>query len=197
MTIRTKADVQIHIDGYAGPGVPAFNVKMRRYVDDLPESEWADVRADLGLTATDFGWAWCQAHMTIEEIQRWTDEAATGNYDAFAEQITETFPGATCNTEGRSGGWVIVNGLPDIESWDAVMLAKWRKLDRIADEYVADVPRETAWLIGANRYEAELSAFSHAEERRNDLLADAATDRETYTRQRNADDDARGAFVSP
>lgn len=54
----------------------------------------------------------------------------------FWEQVqdvaNEIFP---CDTKvysaGRSGGWVVVWGLPDISYWDAIDLAKWRKFERI------------------------------------------------------------------
>ena len=43
---------------------------------------------------------------------------------------------------GRSSGWLIVEGLPEFETWDAVMLAKWRSFENKIDQLVEDL---TSW----------------------------------------------------
>jgi hypothetical protein len=39
------------------------------------------------------------------------------------------FPGekVTVDCQGRSGGWLVVLGLPPVEEWDAVMVSRWNK----------------------------------------------------------------------
>lgn len=43
--------------------------------------------------------------------------------------FARAFPGIDLQvgSTGRSGGWLIVIGLPDVSGWDAVMLRKWQK----------------------------------------------------------------------
>lgn len=42
------------------------------------------------------------------------------------------FPGhdVTVHCEGRSGGWLIVNGLPEIDEWDAILVTCWNKFQK-------------------------------------------------------------------
>lgn len=173
MTIRTKADVLTHRDGWAGPQLPALNVKMRRYVTDLTDAEWETARADAGLTWSDFGPAWIAAHMTDEQVQTWIDIAADDAREMFANDAAEV--DVTIESEGRSGGWLTIRGMGHIDEWDAIALGKYRKLSRWAAEYVAAIPQMTAVLIGMNVYDGEIERFAKIEERRNDVLADAVT----------------------
>lgn len=39
--------------------------------------------------------------------------------------------------DGRQGGWLYVTGLPPIETWDAVVLAKWARFQRDVEADVA------------------------------------------------------------
>lgn len=45
-------------------------------------------------------------------------------------------PRAKVWSAGRSGGWLVVEGLPPVESWDAVQLGKWA---RFAKDVAADI----------------------------------------------------------
>ena len=57
--------------------------------------------------------------------------------------------------DGRSGGWLVVTGLPDIEEWDAVQLSKWRKFERYARDLADYVMAEMISLLYINDYEWE------------------------------------------
>lgn len=52
------------------------------------------------------------------------------------EELAQSIFGAGVRTfsEGRSSGWLVVQGLPEVESWNAVVLSKWRKLMRLVGE---------------------------------------------------------------
>ena len=60
--IKSKADVTTYHSG-----TPELNVKMSRFVNDLPETEWASVRADLGLEETGL-----DRVLAVEWPDRWT-----------------------------------------------------------------------------------------------------------------------------
>lgn len=55
---------------------------------------------------------------------------------------------------GRQGGWLVVDGLPGVESWDAIELARWarfaKSVEQIRDEAY---PYAFLWNLGANVYE--------------------------------------------
>ena len=46
------------------------------------------------------------------------------------ELVKDIFPEGTMYQSGRSGGWLTVHGLPDVDGWDATMVARWSKLER-------------------------------------------------------------------
>lgn len=56
--------------------------------------------------------------------------------DAMQVECKEIYPDAKMYSKGRSGGWLAVHGLKDVESWNAVDLSKWAKLERITRENV-------------------------------------------------------------
>jgi hypothetical protein len=58
-------------------------------------------------------------------------------------------------SEGRCGGWAIVDGLPDFESWDAVLLARWAKFARVARSLADNIPTQMVALLEINDWERE------------------------------------------
>lgn len=150
-----KDDVQTRFQGYDIDGVPrrlpCLNVKVHNYVT---EQVVAAVRGELGLDAG-YTLEWFDNYYE-DQGRDWVFEMAcqdgweTAKYDAeevFAGRRVEVF------SEGRSGGWLVVDGLPPIESWDAIMLGKWAKFARYVKGVVDDIPYQMAWLVGANAYE--------------------------------------------
>ncbi len=75
--------------------------------------------------------------------------------EMFWEQIGDTaeyhFGDVNIWSAGRSGSWLVVEGLPNIDSWDAVQLAKWRKFER---EVKAEVKHITSFEAFADAIEA-------------------------------------------
>lgn len=73
-------------------------------------------------------------------------------------------------SEGRSGGWCVVHGLPEIEEWDAIALGRWARFEKgvklIADE---EYPYQFVWNLAVNVFEPI------REERRNAYPAPAYT----------------------
>jgi hypothetical protein len=54
------------------------------------------------------------------------------------------------STEGRSGGWLVVEGLPDVDTWGAKLLQTWKEFVDFCNTLVADIPRSMAWDVLAN-----------------------------------------------
>ena len=139
----TKDDVEMHREGYGFTRTPAINVKY--YGRGIDPDRVADrlgcspQRAELCLE---------YAGETLCEMF-WEDAEDTAR-DIFGDKSLKVY------SEGRSGGWLVVKGLPDIEYWDAIMLGKWRSLEvRLQNEvkylgefdYVIDLIETNEWHV--------------------------------------------------
>ena len=73
------------------------------------------------------------------------DKAAGYAFDSACEQFWENIPDVAreifgpCRvySDGRSGGWLVVHDLPDVDTWDAVMLSKWAKFSKAVKSEIA------------------------------------------------------------
>lgn len=150
----TKQDVEFHSDGYGQTAHPAVNVKVRNFGNNKGVSECGAVMAAFK----------CSEAVAEKACEFAFDSACRAFWDGAQDVADEAFGKGVAKVyqEGRSGGWLVVHGLPDLESWDAVMLGKWRKFER---EIKADVADHTSWeyaedAIRANRW-AEEGAFQY------------------------------------
>jgi hypothetical protein len=73
----------------------------------------------------------------------------------FAQTLADdTFgAGAKVWSAGRSSGWCVVDGLPDVDSWDAIALGRWARFARDVRAIADDLPYQTFWGIAANVYD--------------------------------------------
>ena len=119
MARYTKEDVRFHSDGFGRRAHPAVNVKAHRFVsaDDVVDR---------------YG---C-AESTAEKALEYTFEMHSESFwDQAPEELDYFFGerhGLKVYQEGRSGGWLIVDGLPPIEEWDAIALSKWARFEKWA-----------------------------------------------------------------
>lgn len=149
--IRTKEDVMLHSRGYGGFAVPSVNVKVyggpeegwrafREYEPDADPrftEEWVEENVgENGLNEVFWmvcGWGWEDLQMIAEEV--WGDWVKV-------------------YAEGRSGGWACVDGIDnDVDNWDAVDLAKWRRFARMARVEADDIPYRMISSIYINEFE--------------------------------------------
>ncbi len=122
-----KSDVETHRE-YNRESRPAINVKV---YDPFP---WAKLAAHFGVdrdsreleTAVQYCFESAQEQFW-ESAQDSLDFAFCGD-DANGNTRKSGF---TVYSEGRCGGWLVVDGMPDIETWDAIMLGKWAKFCRL------------------------------------------------------------------
>lgn len=174
-----KSEVQLnyHDDGH---GCPCLNVKVNypigvawRALAERVESEegmpgfadWFDALPDDGSAAQ---WAFdaaCESGADAAvEMAGEIFGAAFGQYDHKHRRVFQT---------GRSGGWLYVEGLPDVETWDAVQLAKWARFARVCEEIVDGIPFDGTVLLALNTYAAQCEAFAEAERMAETVAADA------------------------
>lgn len=80
--------------------------------------------------------------------------ACEDHFEFARDQATENFfakyPNAKVFTAGRSGGWLVVTGLPEVSAWDADLLKNWHEFETFCKGVVDDIPRAMAWQVLAN-----------------------------------------------
>lgn len=124
----SREDVQTHRLGYGSDRAPAVNVKNYAYIPaHLVTDKFgcSEARAETALR-----YAWESACETF-----WDMDAPQIVEDAFGKHVK-------FYSEGRSGGWLVVIGLPPVDEWDAIALGKWRSFE-------ARVRREVEYLTSA------------------------------------------------
>lgn len=110
----TKNDVETHSASYYAPYYPAVNVKVRNFPTYKIQDHYnlTDEQAE----------ELCNIAFEAAQEFFWYDIAPMIADDKFDDNVK-------IYSAGRSSGWLIVDGLPPIESWDAVILAKWRSFE--------------------------------------------------------------------
>lgn len=131
----SKNGVQLHSEGY-GRGRPAINVKV--YNLNWPLEELG-VSEGIAEQAGQLAFESAQVHFWNEDAPELASECL-GDVEVFSE--------------GRSGGWLVVEGLDDPETWDAEQLANWDKFEAGIEDLIRDL---TNWQdvkenIEANRW---------------------------------------------
>ena len=147
--IRTKDDVvRCYHEKRMDVDVPHVNVKVRRGLEDVRFE--GDCEIPDGLTVE-----WIRANISEDELNDLFWQTCQNEWEMLQQDAEEIFgDGVEVNAGGRSGGWACVTGLEDIESWDAVMLAKWKKFARYAGEYAKGIPEQMVYSIAANEWDA-------------------------------------------
>jgi hypothetical protein len=155
MTRRTysRDDVDTYYT-WSRERLPSINVKTSGYGW---EKEAARVAADNDVPG--FTSEWCEANIsedTANALWEWAIESGREDIANDADLVYEDTPWSPkCSYDGRSGGHLVVDGLPDLDEWDAVLLGKWRRFERYVRAIVDDQGYRMADMAWANMYEAE------------------------------------------
>jgi hypothetical protein len=163
----SKEDVRFHSD-YGRTSHPAVNVKV----------PWVqDYDALARKVAEDNGYIGREVEMFVEFFDAYRDRAdmdgSDWTWDAAIEQAWEQLQedareyvwhdrNVKVYSEGRSGGWAIVEGIPDFDSWDAIELGRWHRFERIARAYADDVPYSQLTLLCINDFEQHMRELPSA-----------------------------------
>lgn len=137
---------------------PMVNIKV--HDTDLPEGE------EFGALVSEFDLDPRLARLSHDELRTLIDKyiesdddggvfyaACESNFElAESDAKDQYFPGYNIKvyTEGRSGGWLVVEGLPDVDSWGPDLLTAWHEFEKCCQGLVDDVPRAMAWHVLAN-----------------------------------------------
>ncbi len=140
-----KTDVQTHaVNNYYGPQLPAVNVKCHGsgYGNEVQEK----FNCTEEVTERALQWQWETAcEMFWEYVQEWARECFGTGVKVWSA--------------GRSSGWAVVEGLPDLEDWDAIQLGKWTKFAKMCSREIVHLTSKEVVIedIKANRWAEENS----------------------------------------
>jgi hypothetical protein len=171
----SRDDVETHSDG-CRPSNPAVNVKVYGSVEDAWAEFVKDEQPDEGFTLE-----WIRENLSDEHLDAIFWRTCENEFEYLTNYATRDedaiFPAATygrvsIEQEGRSGGWAVVHGLPDIEEWDAILLARWRKFERVAKDIAASIMVNVLSSVYINEWEWQRD---EAEERERAANHDIAT----------------------
>ena len=122
-----KTDIETHSDNGYGAGYPSVNVKVYHVGCDTSDviamfPTCSEAQAEKALE-----YAFTSACESFWDYWAGSDNAGIGENSEYAY-----FPGEKLRvySSGRSGGWLIVQGLPPVEDWNAVMVNRWNKFQK-------------------------------------------------------------------
>jgi hypothetical protein len=149
-----REDIDTHGIGYYGRSLPAVNVKVYKGPLDLDDATWETVRSEAGVDQR-FDREWVETNVSDSLMDSLFWDTCQWNFEQIETDAEEIFGayGVTVHHEGRSGGWAVVEGLPDIDEWDAILIAKWGKFERWAKLIAADVPYSMLVGIAINEFQ--------------------------------------------
>jgi hypothetical protein len=144
---------------------PHVKVKVYRGLEDV-RFPLEDAPAGLNLE-------WIRANVSEDAGNELFWRACESEWEMLQQDADEIFgAGVKVEAGGRSGGWACVTGLEDIESWDAVMLAKWRRFAKYAEAYAKGIPEQMVYSLACNEWEqAEANAQEEAGLHRDPVMA--------------------------
>lgn len=165
-----KSDIQYHGTTPSGHNrLPAVNVKCSLFSGDFTDDKLRPPAVDvLGEDRVDEFLEWWHAQeadvvgtgfypdSALDKlINTWWGMACQQGWELLQEQAEQAFPDHDVKTwsEGRSGGWCVVDGLPPVRTWDAIMVSRWARFVKWCGEVVADIPYQITWMIAVNIFE--------------------------------------------
>lgn len=139
-----KTDVEIsYHQGHHG--CPMVNVKVYRGIESvrLPHSDFPGLTREYVDSLDE----------EKELLWAWESATETGWEDVKSDAEEVFGSGVKVWSAGRQGGWCVVEGLPDVDTWDAIMLGKWSRFAKGARAVADDVPYHMLDYIYFNVYE--------------------------------------------
>lgn len=141
-----KDDVSFR-DGYA-----CVNIKVPwRSLDTVVSELRGDGEIPETLTTE-----WIEENISEERLNAIFWFVCESEFEYFTDYAAEIMPGTTFHQDGRSGGWAVSNHSEyEVEGWDAIALAKWSKIERVARQIACGVYGQVVLSIYLNEYAPE------------------------------------------
>lgn len=147
MTTKTHI-VTVRRDG--ARTLPAVNVKIRKSFADLTPAQWIELREsaeDLSIGHTQrFDLSWVQSAYQDDDESYWWNEACRLQFELSVQDAEALFgTRIECELAGRSNGWFIIDGLPEVADWIPVRAGE----KCVSCGLVATVEEESAGLCSS------------------------------------------------
>jgi hypothetical protein len=136
--------------------MPAANVKVHSGLwSGLPKWQKENPNANPHFTQK-----WIEQHVSEEQIDSLFWGTCEYRWEDLQQEAEEIWPDNSVKvySEGRSGGWAAVAGLSDVEDWDAIDLARWRRFERYARATADYIPVEMIESVYINEFDAWVRA---------------------------------------
>jgi hypothetical protein len=164
----TKDDVErSYHQGHSGE--PMVNVKVYDSLADGFRKFLENETPEDG-----FNLEWIEENVSDDHLEGVFWRVCESGWEQLQSDAEDIFgPSAKVYSAGRSGGWAVVEGLPDVDEWDAIFLAKWHKFERWtrdAANYIMAGVVESVWI---NEYEWQLQEAIERERAANQDVATA------------------------
>lgn len=118
---------------------------VHEFGDDLAFWDWVQAM-DRTTHAVDYpNGAFAIAEQLARDIA-WED-AHDEAYEVWGSKAVQIY------SSGRSGGWLVVHGLGDVEDWDAIELARWTRFQRSIAAIRDECDSSFCWHLHENVYE--------------------------------------------
>lgn len=99
---------------------------------------------------------WIQENVSEDTLDAYFWFACEDEYKYFLDWADEILLGTTFEVEGRSGGWAVSNwDEDDVAGWDAVKVAQWGKIERVAREIARDINGQVVLRVYEDYYSPE------------------------------------------
>jgi hypothetical protein len=148
--IRSKADVETSYH-QGTTGRPMLDVKVWATRDDIER-----VARQASELADPLFLEWLRNVATDEQLESADSFARELGWEQATDDASNAFPNRSVKvwSAGRSGGWLVVDGLPDVADWDAIQLGQWRQFAKWIDATVADHAYRVAGILRHNQFES-------------------------------------------
>jgi len=135
-------------------------LELGQVADLLPDGTTGEPRTFT--TEPGFTWAWVEANVSESAQDSWWQATCEDHFQQARDLAEDIFgPKVSVWQEGRSGGWLVVDGLPeDTDEWPEELRTNWFRFEEDVKALVADVPRGFLWNLHANVYEPRLESYS-------------------------------------
>lgn len=135
--MKTKADIDYHSDGYRD-SKPAVNVKV---YDSLTSGHRKFLKYNPD-TDPEFTEEWIEEHVSEDAMNDYWEFALEQGWEMLQTDAETIFGyGTKVYSEGRSGGWAVVDGITaqSVEEWDAIEFNKWKRFAKYARQQADDI----------------------------------------------------------
>lgn len=151
----SRDDVERYYD--RGTEYPSINVKVWPDNRRIDRAYIAWTIGDDDQADTFLAWLeeWEEDDANSETAQTAWDWACEDGYEQATDIARKVFDerGIMVFALGRSGGHLCVEGLPDIDDWDAIALGKWRSYATQVEAIRRDTDTRYAVLVLLNIYD--------------------------------------------